>query len=121
MFVFVAGLRSSLGRMPRKSDSRIRLMPRWPRSPRGGPDRRWWAHSHAEMLRQIAPATHARDARAFDLAVPRLVEEEHADAGIRQRFGDDDVVLAEGIEGELFRQTSLVLSRTGGVVSAARI
>src|SRR5438445_5623029 len=73
------------------------------------------------MLREIGPTCHTGDPVALHLAVPGLVEQEHAYAGVRQRLRDDDIVLAERVELELFCKTHLVLSRTGGVVAAARV
>src|SRR5438105_10505913 len=73
------------------------------------------------MLREVRPSCHASDPVALDLAIPRLVEEEDAHAGLREGLRDDDVVLAERVELELLRKTHLVISGPRGVVAAARV
>src|SRR5207249_3602805 len=70
------------------------------------------------MLREVRPSRHASDPVALDLTIPRLVEEEHAHAGLRERLRDDDVVLAERVELKLLRKTHLVISGPRGVVEA---
>src|SRR5438094_640220 len=72
------------------------------------------------MFRDRAPPGHPADPLVRELAIPRLVEEEDADAGARERLRDDDVVLAEGVEAQLLGEARLVLGRAARVVAAAR-
>src|SRR3989442_14271404 len=73
------------------------------------------------MLRELGPSAHARDAVAHKLAIPRLIEEKDLGPRACEGLRDHDVVLAEGIEGELLHEARLVLGGPGRVVSPARV
>src|SRR5437870_2542654 len=73
------------------------------------------------MLRELRPSVHTGDAVAHKVAIPGLVEEEDLDPRIGERLGDHDVVLAEGVEDELFRKAGLVLGRAGRVIPATGV
>src|SRR5438445_2283847 len=73
------------------------------------------------MLREVGPPRHAREPFAGDLAIPRLVEQKDPHAGLREGLRNDDVVLAEGIQLELLRETHLVFSGPRRVVAPARV
>src|SRR4026209_1414169 len=54
------------------------------------------------------------------VAVPWMIEQVHAHARLRESARDDVVVLAEGTETQLLRETRLVLRRAGRVVAPPR-